>query len=126
MTVVDPIADFLARMRNAQMARHTDLTLPYSKIKHEIANVMLKNKFLAAVEKVETGKFPELKVTLPEKKLDLTRISHCGQRQYAGKTDIKKVKNGYGIAILSTSSGVMTGYEAHARGIGGELLCEVS
>jgi len=125
MTVIDPIADFLARMRNAQMARHTDLTLPYSKIKHEIANVMLKNNFLTAVEKIETEKFPELKVTFPEKKLELKRVSHCGQRQYAGKADIKKVKNGYGIAILSTSAGVMTGYEAHARGIGGELLCEI-
>lgn len=124
--VTDPIADFLTRVRNAQMARLTQIELPYSRMKHEIANVMLKNKFLTEVKKDETGKFPTLVVALPEKKLELKRVSKCGQRIYKGADDIRKVKNGFGISILSTSQGVMTGYEARAKKIGGEVLCEVS
>lgn len=124
--VNDPIADFLTRMRNAQMARLTKVELPYSRVKHEIANVMLKNKFLVEVKKDESGKFPALVVTLPEKKLELKRVSKCGQRIYTAADDIQKVKNGFGISIISTSQGVMTGYEAHAKKIGGEVLCEIS
>ncbi len=124
--VVDPIADFLTRMRNAQMARLTQIELPYSRVKHDIAKVMLKNKFLVEVKKDDSGKFPVLVVTLPEKKLELKRVSKCGQRIYTGTDSIWKVKNGYGVSIISTSQGVMTGYEARARKIGGEVLCEVS
>ncbi len=124
--VVDPIADFLTRMRNAQMARLTQIELPYSRVKHEIANVMLKNKFLTEVKKDESGKFPALVVTLPEKKLELKRVSKCGQRIYTTADSIWKVKNGFGISIISTSQGLMTGYEAHAKKIGGEVMCEVS
>ena len=124
--VVDPIADFLTRMRNAQMARLTQIELPYSRVKHEIANVMLKNKFLIEVKKDESGKFPALVVVLPEKTLELKRVSKCGQRIYTGADTIKKVKNGFGISIISTSQGLMTGYEAHSKKIGGEVLCEVA
>ena len=124
--VVDPIADFLTQVRNAQMARLTTVELPYSRIKHEIANVMLKNKFLTSVEKSEAGKFPTLIVALPEKKLELKRVSKCGQRIYTGCDTIWKVKNGFGISIISTSQGLMTGYEARAKKIGGEVLCEVA
>ena len=124
--VTDPIADFLTRMRNAQMARLTQIELPYSRVKHEIANVMLKNKFLIEVKKDESGKFPALVVTLPEKTLELKRVSKCGQRIYTAADSIWKVKNGFGISIISTSQGLMTGYEAHAKKIGGEVMCEVS
>ncbi len=124
--MVDPIADFLTRVRNAQMARLTTVELPYSRIKHEIANVMLKNKFLTSVEKSEAGKFPTLVVALPEKKIELKRVSKCGQRIYTSADTIWKVKNGFGISIISTSQGVMTGYEARAKKIGGEVLCEVA
>jgi small subunit ribosomal protein S8 len=124
--MVDPIADFLTRIRNAQMARSSVIEIPYSKLKHEIANVMLKNKFLEGVAKVESEKFPVLKLELPKKALELKRISKCGQRIYTKSDELRKVKSGFGIAIVSTSQGVITGYEARKRGIGGEYLCEIS
>jgi len=124
--VVDPIADFLTRIRNAQMARQTQVTIPYSKVKHNIAKVMKKNDFLVSVEKDESGKFPSLVLGLPEEKtLTLNRVSKCGQRIYTDADGIRKVLNGLGIAIISTSHGIMTGYEARSKRIGGELLCEV-
>ncbi len=124
--MVDPIADFLTRIRNAQMARKSDVVIPYSKLKEEIAQVMKKNEFLTSVEKDTSGKFPQLVLELPEKKLTLTRISKCGQRIYTKAEDIQKVCNGFGIAVISTSQGVMTGYEAYTKKIGGELICEIS
>jgi len=124
--MVDPIADFLTRIRNAQGARQAVVTLPFSKIKFEMAQVMKKNDFLADVAKDESGKFPVLKVTLPEKPLSLKRVSKCGQRAYTKAGDIRKVLNGYGISIISTSKGVMTGYEARKHKVGGEVLCEIS
>ncbi len=126
--MIDPIADFLTRIRNAQMASHSELVVPYSKIKHSIAEVMKKNNFLTSVEKKkdENGKFDVLVLGLPAKKLTLKRISKCGQRIYTSANNIRKVTSGYGIAIISTSKGIMTGYEARALNIGGEYLCEVS
>jgi len=126
--MIDPIADFLTRIRNAQMASHTELTIPYSKTNHAIAEVMKKNKFLTSVEKKkdEKGKFYVLTVGLPEKKLTLKRVSKCGQRIYTSADKIRKVTSGYGIAIISTSKGMMTGYEARALNVGGEYICEVS
>lgn len=124
--MVDPIADFLTRIRNAQMARKSTLNVPYSKMKHNIAEVMKKNKFIESVEKDTSGKFPELKVTLVDgKEITLKRVSKCGQRIYTGADNIRKVLNGLGISIISTSQGVMTGYEARSKKIGGEVLCEV-
>ncbi len=124
--MIDPIADFLTRIRNAQMARKSDVVLPYSKMKEEIAQVMKKNNFLVSVKKDTSGKFPTLLLELPQKKLSLSRVSRCGQRIYTKSEDIQKVCNGFGIAILSTSQGVMTGYEARSKNIGGELICEIS
>lgn len=124
--MVDPIADLLTRIRNAQMARNMSITLPYSKVKHEIGKVMQKNSFIAGVEKQEGENFPELVLHLTEKKLELKRVSKCGQRIYTKYDEIRKVKNGFGIAIISTSKGIMTGYEARSLKLGGEYLCEVS
>lgn len=124
--MVDPIADFLTRIRNAQTARKNMVEAPYSQMKHNIAKVMHKNGFLENIEKDESGAFPILKLTLPSKKLTLTRVSHCGQRIYIGYQDIRKVLNGFGISIISTSQGVMTGYEARSKKIGGEYLCDIS
>ncbi len=124
--MVDPIGDFLTRMRNAQMAGQATVVAPYSKLKEQIAKVMLKNKFLDNVEVVENGNKKDLKVTLPEKSLTLKRVSRPGQRIYCGSQDIRKVLNGLGIAIVSTSKGVITGYEARKLGVGGEILCEIS
>lgn len=124
--MVDPIADFLTQIRNAQGARRTTVEIPYSKMKHDIAHVMHKNKFLDAVQKDSTGKFPVLKLTLPTRRLTLKRVSHCGQRMYIKSGEIRKILNGFGIAVISTSQGVMTGYEARSKNIGGEYLCEIS
>jgi len=124
--MIDPIADFLARIRNAQMARQDSVRIPYSRVKHEIAKVMKKNDFLENVEKDEAGKFPELVLTLPQEKLTLRRVSRCGQRIYTKSGDIRKVLNGFGISVVSTSQGIMTGYEARSKNLGGEVLCEVS
>lgn len=124
--MVDPIADFLTRIRNGQMARNSVVTAPFSKMKKAIADVMLKNKFLSSVEVDTSGKFPALQVTLvPSRKINLKRISKCGQRIYSGRDGLYKVLNGLGISIVSTSKGVMTGYEARARNMGGEVLCEI-
>ena len=124
--MVDPIADFLTRIRNAQGARRSQVFIPYSKVKHEIAKVMEKNKFLTGISKDESGKFPMLVLDLPTRSLTLKRVSKCGQRIYVKSDDIRKVLNGFGIAVVSTSEGIMTGYEARSRHLGGELLCEIN
>ena len=125
--MTDSIADLLTRIRNAQMARRKTVEIPFSKTKERIVQVMLKNNFLKKVEVNEDGKFPVLVLTLLiDKKLTLTRKSKPGQRVYIKSTDIRKVLNGLGIAIVSTPKGVITGYEARALNVGGELLCEIS
>ena len=124
--MTDPIADFLTRIRNAQMAGNAQVSIPHSKEKEAIANVMVKNKFLEKVAVEGEVKDKVLILTLPERTLSLTRVSKPGQRIYKGSQDIRKVENGFGIAIVSTSQGIMTGYEARSQNIGGELLCEVS
>lgn len=100
--------------------------MPYSQLKHRVAEVMQKNDFLASVEKDESGQFPVLVLGLPEKTLTLQKVSRPGQRIYTPATEIRKVKNGFGIAIISTPKGVMTGYEARSLHVGGEFLCTVS
>jgi len=126
--MVDPIADFLTRIRNAQMAGKTEVEVPYSKLKEQMARVMMKNKFLVSIDvkDVEGKVFKNLVLGLPEKALTLKRVSKPGQRIYLGSQEIRRVLNGLGIAIVSTSKGVITGYEARTLGVGGELLCEVS
>ena len=126
--MVDPISDFLTRIRNAQMAGSSSVVIPYSKLKEEIARVMLKNKFLegVGVEKTEKASHQNLLLDLPGRSLSLKRVSKPGQRIYVKSENIRKVLNGLGIAVVSTSKGVITGYEARALGVGGEILCEVS
>ncbi|MCF7831047.1 30S ribosomal protein S8 [Candidatus Gracilibacteria bacterium] len=124
--MVDPIADFLTQIRNAQMAGSCDVSIPYSKLKEEIAKVMKKNDFLNNVTVDKSGKFPVLKLELPKKTLNLKRVSKCGQRIYTTADALQKVCSGFGIAVVSTSQGLMTGYEARKKHIGGELLCEIS
>ncbi|KKQ71949.1 MAG: 30S ribosomal protein S8, small subunit ribosomal protein S8 [Candidatus Peregrinibacteria bacterium GW2011_GWC2_39_14] len=123
----DPIADLLIRIKNAMKARHSTVNVPYSKIKENMANIIAKHGFVEKVEKISDKQFPELKITLKEgaHELSVKRVSKLGQRIYVGKDEIKKVKSGFGIAIISTSKGVMTGEEARKLNIGGELLCEI-
>jgi len=124
--MVDPIADFLTRIRNAQMARKSVVCTPYSTIKEGVAQVLVKNEFLKSVSIDKTGKFPVLQVELTEKPIQMKRVSKCGQRIYTPVKDIKKICSGFGISILSTPKGIMTGYEARAKNVGGEVLCEIS
>lgn len=124
--MTDPIADFLTRIRNAQMAKNATVEIPYSKTKEAIANVMLKNKFLGKVEIDSSGKFPKLLLTLATREIALKRVSKPGQRIYIKSENIRRVLSGLGIAIISTSKGIMTGYEARSLKIGGEFLCTVN
>jgi len=134
--MLDPISEMLTRIRNAQMAGHSEVVFSSSKIKKAIADVLKKKGFVKDVAVVKDGKFPMIKVELKyiskEGNLNLTpaiksirRISKEGQRIYVSKEDIRRVKNGAGIAIVSTSKGVTTGEDARKSGVGGELICEI-
>jgi len=126
----DPIADFLTRLRNGGMARKTEVTAPYSKIKAEIARILKQEGYISNYEVDTTGKFPEIKVTTKMVNrtsaiTGLKRVSKPGLRRYVGATEIPRVLNGMGISILSTPQGVISGREAKRQNIGGELLAYV-
>ena len=114
----DPIADLLTRIRNGYLARLHEVAVPYSKLKAEILRILKKNGYIVDVVSLQD-------VRLTKYIPSFRRISRPGQRIYIKNTDVKKSRNGVGIFILSTPKGVVTGYEAHALGVGGELLCEV-
>lgn len=121
----DPISDLLTRIRNASKADHTVCSVPHSKIKESILKILLDKKFIVKYEKTEE-QFPELIITLDETKpLNLKRISKPGQRIYEGKANMKLIRSGTGIQIVSTSKGLMTSDEARKSKIGGELICEI-
>lgn len=121
----DPIADFLTRIRNGVKAGKTQISAPYSKLKEGIGQVLEAEGFIEKCRIDRTGKFPELMVTLKEDPISLQRVSTPGRRVYRAASDIRPVKNGYGIAVLSTSKGILTGEKAKQEGVGGELLCEI-
>jgi small subunit ribosomal protein S8 len=125
--ITDPIADLLTRIRNAQSARKDMLTAPYSNVKHRILETLKKNGFIKDVKKVDGEKFPELEITLDlqRPKVTFTRVSTPGQRIYKSKNDLKVIKNGLGIEVLSTSKGIMTNAEAFTQNLGGEVICKV-
>ena len=131
MNVSDPIADMLTRIRNASRARHTEVVVPASRTKREIARILLEEGFIAAVDEEHEGPRQMLRVTL--KYVDgkapvvsgLKRISKPGLRVYARKTEIPRVLGGLGIVIVSTSQGIMTGTQAHKAQLGGEVLAYV-
>jgi small subunit ribosomal protein S8 len=132
MSVVsDPIADMLTRIRNAGMARRTETTMPSSKILVEIAKILQQEGYIRGWEVQESKPFNDLIVYLKyahdrrHSIRNIKRVSKPGLRVYAGKDEIPRVRNGLGIAILSTPQGVITGQEARRRGIGGEILCTV-
>ncbi|MBT6068149.1 30S ribosomal protein S8 [Candidatus Peregrinibacteria bacterium] len=128
MTTTDPIADLLTRIRNAQLAGRSDTSAPHSKLKEAICKVLKDRKFIEDYSVDKSGTFPELNVEFSALKanLELKRVSKPGQRIYINKGEMPRVKNGLGIAIISTPKGVMTGMSAKKAGIGGELLCTVS
>lgn len=131
MSVNDPISDMLTRIRNAGMARKPEVTMPSTRVLVAIATVLKAEGYIGDFEVIEKVPQKELKITLrygADKKhsiREIRRISKPGLRVYAGRDDIPRVKSGLGIAIVSTPQGVLTGYEARRRGIGGEVLCTV-
>ncbi len=132
MTMSDPIADMLTRIRNANMRKHETVDVPSSKMKLAIADILVNEGYIVKYDLVDNGKFKDIRITLkytPDgtKRIisGLRRISKPGLRVYAGKEDMPKVLGGLGIAIVSTNEGVMTDKEARKKGIGGEVLCFV-
>ena len=132
MVVNDPIADMLTRIRNAQVAKHDSVVIPASNAKKAIAKILLDEGYIKAFEKVDDGVQGQIKITL--KYLNgkqqpviagLKRISKPGLRIYAGADELPKVLKGLGIAIISTSKGVMTDKAARAAHVGGEVLAFV-
>lgn len=130
--MTDPIADMLTRIRNGLMARHDEVRIPHSRVKLDIAEILVQEGYIDGVE-VETaeGPQPNIKVTLkytPERRPAITglrRRSKPGLRVYAGRADLPRVQGGLGVAIVSTSRGVMADRDARRAGVGGEVLCEV-
>ncbi|MET7000566.1 30S ribosomal protein S8 [Chitinophaga defluvii] len=130
--VTDPIADFLTRIRNAQMATHRIVEIPASKLKKRITEILYDKGYILKYKFEEDNKQGVIKIALkydPQTKVpaiqELHRISRPGLRQYAKPEEFKRVKNGLGIAIISTSKGVMTDKEAKAQNVGGEVICSI-
>ena len=131
MTMTDPIADMLTRVRNANSAHHDDVSMPYSKLKSNIAEILQSEGFIAGwqVEEATVGK--TLTITLkygPSRERSIAgvrRVSKPGLRVYAKSTNLPKVLGGLGVAIISTSSGLLTDKQAATKGVGGEVLAYV-
>jgi small subunit ribosomal protein S8 len=131
MTINDPISDMLTRIRNAGMARKATTTMPSTKVLVAVAGILKSEGYITDYQVIEKAPQNELMVTLrygADKRhaiREIKRVSKPGLRVYAGKERVPRVRSGLGIAIVSTTQGVMTGYEARRRGIGGEVLCTV-
>lgn len=133
--MTDPISDMLTRIRNAMAVRKPEVVLPFSKVKLAIAEILKDNGYVAKVEKLEKGQagnsFMAIRITLKylggkEPAIsNIKRISKPGLRVYAGKEKLPKVLNNLGIAIVSTSQGLMTNKEARQKNLGGEVICEI-
>jgi len=129
--MTDPIADMLTRIRNAITARKAKVLMPSSKIKHQLAEVLKDEGFVNAVSFEEDNKQGVLSIELRYDNNNdnaiqgLRRVSKPGQRSYVRHTTLPRVRSGLGVAILTTSKGIMTEREARKQGLGGELLCEV-
>jgi len=135
--MTDPITDMLNRIRNAQAVLKETVSMPFSNFKYEIAKILESNKFIEKVEKRGRKESKILEITLKYHKdedtkkkttpviLGLRRVSKPGQRIYSGSRNIKPVKGGYGVAIVSTSKGLMIEKEARRQKLGGEIICEI-
>ena len=132
MTMSDPVADMLTRIRNANTAKHDTVDVPASKIKVAIAEILDKEGYIEGFEVVEEGNFKNIRITLKYGKdrnekviTGLKKISKPGLRVYAGKDNLPKVLGGLGVAIISTNKGVITDKEARKEQVGGEVLAIV-
>ena len=131
MSMQDPIADLLTRIRNGQMAEKISVRIPASKTKKAIASVLLEEGYISGIEDEQQEDKPVLRVDLKyfngKAVIDeIKRVSRPGLRVYKGKNEMPKVKDGLGIAIVSTPKGIMSDSRASAEGVGGEILCTVS
>ena len=132
LTMTDPIADFLTRIRNASLAGHKVVEIPSSKMKVELTRVLHEKGYILSYKVVEGTPYNTIKIALkyhPESKKaaikKIIRVSKPGLRQYAGVAEMPRVLNGLGIAILSTNKGILTDKEARNLNVGGEVLCYV-
>lgn len=133
--MLDPISEMFTRIRNAQMARKKEVFIPFSKMKHSIAKILEQRGFVNAVQQITLDNRPYLKVVLRYVEQsrtkrepairEITRMSRQGQRIYIRSSQIRRVKNGLGVAIISTSKGLMAGEEAYKQGLGGEFVGQV-
>ncbi|HEY5792903.1 MAG TPA: 30S ribosomal protein S8 [Chthoniobacterales bacterium] len=128
--ITDPVADFLTRLRNASSVRKTEFTVPYSKLKSEIARLLKQEGYINDYELDTTSDKPFLKITTKftgkaSAITGLKRVSKPGLRRYVGSEEIPRVLGGLGIALVSTSRGILTGQEARRQKVGGELLAYV-
>lgn len=126
----DPISDFLTRLRNAQAVGHETLSVPGSKLKLAIARILEREGFVGSVKETMAGPKKTLEVSLKYNEKEpairaVKRVSTPGRRVYRGADDLPTVLSNQGIAIISTSAGVMTNHEARKRRLGGEILCEI-
>lgn len=129
-TLSDPIADFLTRLRNAARSNRNDVSAPYSRMKEEIAKILKQEGYIAGFEIDTQAKPAQIKVTMKfvnrvPALSGLRRVSRPGLRKYVGSADIPRVLGGMGVAILSTSRGVITGRQARKEKVGGELVAVV-
>ena len=131
MVMTDPIADMLTRIRNASNAKHAKVTIPSSNVKKAIAGILMEEGYIKEVQNIEDNKQGIIEITLKygddnSKVISgIKRISKPGLRIYASKDEVPKVLNGLGIAIISTSKGIMTDKNARKSNVGGEVLCYV-
>ncbi|WP_278681922.1 30S ribosomal protein S8 [Paraclostridium bifermentans] len=131
MTMTDPIADMLTRIRNANMVKHETVDVPASNMKKELARILLEEGFIRGYDVIEDGKQGIIRIQLKYGQVGervitgLKRISKPGMRVYAAKEELPKVLNGLGISIISTSKGILTDKQARNAGVGGEVICYV-
>ena len=131
MNITDPIADMLTRIRNANTSKHKTVDVPASNVKRAIAEILFKEGYIKAFEEIDDGNQGIIRITIKYDEkgnkviAGLKRISKPGLRVYANKEELPKVLNGLGIALISTSKGMMTDKEAREKGIGGEVLAYV-
>jgi small subunit ribosomal protein S8 len=126
--VTDPIGDMLTRMRNAQHARKDECSMPWSRLREQILTLLKKEDWIADFSVTGAAPFQEITVVFAEEKqkLELKRISKPGRRVYTGHKDMKPVLQGFGMAIVTTSKGLMTDSQARQEQVGGEILCTIS
>lgn len=130
MVSTDPISDMLTRVRNAIAVNKNEVSMPYSKAKHSVADLLASNKFIDSVKADGEGIDKKLHIKINDNAknasiTEITRLSRPGRRMYVRSKDIPTVKNGRGIVIVSTSKGIMTGDKAKKEQVGGELICKV-